>query len=86
MTLQGVIYIRYYLDAFIELCKLLSQFGSTLSFVVENLMRVIGDIDFHIQSDKGSNYEDVEQMIKYETKSKLIQRKVIRFQMKYALK
>ena len=70
-------YIKHYIDAFRELCKLLSKFGVTLSFVVQNLLDTIDIMEFHIKNDKEKkNYEHVDKMIRYEVKAKLVQKKV----------
>ena len=69
--------MKPYLDGFRELCKLLRHFGSTLSFAVDNLVGVLNVMDFHRKSERAGHYEHVELMIKYETKYKLVLRKVV---------
>lgn len=55
---------------------MLQSFGGTLAFVVQNLTDVLNVLDFHLSGDRGTHYEHVEKMIKYETTYKLVGRKV----------
>lgn len=73
---QVPVYTRFYLDAFNEFIILLNQFGTTMAFVVNGLRNTIEAMEFHLSSSKGSYYEQVDKMICYEIKHKLIQKQV----------
>ncbi|KAL8601376.1 hypothetical protein ACOMHN_042380 [Nucella lapillus] len=68
---DDAISIKYYCDAYEELCKLFKAFGTVFGFVTSDVVEKIGILRDYRKSEIGESFRTIQSMIKHEVDNDL---------------